>query len=91
VAKEWALLIQEQIALLGIARATGKRRLTVERHGSRRLDDGNLVGGLKQIIDEIVKFGLLVDDDGKHLSLVAEQVDLEKNQKPFTTFTLQDI
>lgn len=91
VAKEWALLIQEQILKCGILKATGKRRLTVERIGAKDLDDGNLYGGLKGIIDELVKFGLLIDDDPKHMKLWAGQGKLERGEKPHTIFTLEDI
>ena len=91
VAKEWALLIQEQIALLGITRATGKRCLTVDRIGKKALDEGNLAGGLKGIIDELVKFGLLIDDDPKHMKLQVSQDAPAPGQKPHTIFTLGDM
>ena len=91
VAKEWAILIQEQILECGISKATGKRELTVERFGVKELDDGNLYGGLKGIIDELAKFALLIDDDPAHLKLWAGQGKLERGEKPHTKFTLKDL
>lgn len=91
VAKEWGLLLFEQITTNRITKAAGKRSLTVYRHGKRELDDGNLVGGLKQIIDEIVKLGVLVDDDPKHLSLIAHCRPLAAKANPHTSFYLEDM
>jgi hypothetical protein len=90
LAKEWALLIMEQIRARALTRATGKRRLTVERHGKRELDEANAYGGVKQVIDEMVRLGLLVDDDPKHLSVTVKCEPLATKTNPFTVFTLED-
>lgn len=91
LAKEWALLILEQILLLGLTKATGKRHLRIDRYGKRALDEANAYGGVKQVIDEMVKLGLLVDDDPKHLSIVAQCQPLAPKTNPFTVFTLEDL
>ena len=72
-------------------RATGKRKLTVVRFGSRKLDPSNLIGGLKGLIDCLVNYGLLVDDDEDHLELDAHNAPKPKDQKPHTRIILQDL
>lgn len=39
-----------------------KRYLTIQRHGSRILDDDNFYGGCKPLIDAIKEKGLIIDD-----------------------------
>jgi hypothetical protein len=51
-------------------KATGRRRLTIIRHGKRELDPANIVGGAKGIIDELVAHGLLIDDSPRWLASV---------------------
>lgn len=71
-------------------KATGKRKVMIERHGKRPLDYGNLIGGLKGIVDNLVEFGLLVDDDCDHLDLQAVNVKLGKDEEPHTVFLIED-
>lgn len=71
--------------------ATGKRKLTVSRHGKKKLDPSNLIGGIKGIIDCLVEMKLLVDDDDDHLELSANNAKLPKGVSPFTVLTLEDL
>lgn len=90
IAERWATLL----AVAGAARApgaTGRRRMTIERHCTGTLDNGNFIGGCKELIDELVKFGLLVDDKPKYLEDHYLQVLIRRPQKPFTVITLEDI
>lgn len=72
-------------------RARGKRRLTVERHGPKLLDVDNLGGGCKDLVDQIRKFGLLVDDRPDLCELVFKQEKLLPKQKPHMVLTLEDL
>lgn len=72
-------------------KATGKRRLTIVRFGVRKLDIPNLIGGAKGLIDSLVAYGLLKDDDEDHLELVAMNGRRAKGQDPHTRLVLDDI
>ena len=87
--KPWILNLF--VATATIPRATGKRRLTVDRHGKRMLDTDNLIGGAKGVIDIIKKLYLIIDDDQSNLDLVMTQTKLAKGHKPHTVFTLEDL
>lgn len=89
--KRWALLLASEARLLKIPPATGPRRLTIERHGRRRLDPDNLIGGAKGMIDELRRLNLLLDDDDDSVTLMARNVKLEKGEEPFTVLYLEDV
>ena len=73
-----------------IPAATGKRRLTIERHGKRLLDADNLAAGCKALID-VVKFRkLILDDNPAVCELVFRQAPASI-LAPFTLVTLEDI
>ena len=46
-----------------IPRATGPRNLIIERHGRKALDQDNLAGGAKGLIDCIKEQRLILDDN----------------------------
>ncbi len=75
----------------GTIKATGKRRVTITRHGKRTLDTDNGYSGLKLLLDELVKFKLLIDDKPTHCELIFLQEKLQKNCDPHTIITLEDI
>ena len=57
--------------------------LTIERLGIRELDRDNLVGGMKPIIDNLVKLGFLVDDTPdviQHMDVYQTHVDAKVAQ-----------
>ncbi len=85
----WELMVRCCIPR-GTPEATGKRRLTVERHGKRGIDLDNLAGGLKPVIDCLRAFRLLVDDNPMMMELVVRNVKLEKGEKPHTVLMLED-
>ena len=87
--KRWMLMLLARSR--GVSEATGKRRLTVARHGVRKLDHDNFVGGLKGCIDCLRKLHLLVDDNEAGMELVCEQLPLSKGDDPHTTITLTDL
>jgi hypothetical protein len=92
--ERWAKMLLAEIARLGgphALKAAGKRRLTVERHGKRKLDDDNRAGGCKGLIDEIRRFGLLVDDKTAYLELVTLDFPLGKGMKPHTVLLFEEI
>lgn len=89
LALAWALVS----ALNGqqrIPRATGKRRLTVERHGKGRLDLDNLSGGAKGLIDAVRYQRLILDDDAGSCELVFRQV-VSRKIEPHTVLILEDV
>lgn len=54
-----------------LPKATSYRRIYFTRYwgkGKRAYDYGNLVGGFKPLLDEIVRAGYLIDDSPKHCS-----------------------
>lgn len=77
---------------LGIPKATGKRRLTIEAHGPRTMDEANILGGTKGIVDNLVQMGLLRDDTPSCLEHGTPiQVKTRKGEKPFTVLILRDV
>jgi len=60
-------------------------RLTIERTGQRLLDQDNLVGGFKSLLDAMKALQLIVDDDPAHLELIAKQ----SKGTPRTVITLE--
>lgn len=89
--KRWARMIMVGAAIAKIPDATGKRRVVIERHASRRFDRDNQYGGAKGFVDELKKFGLLVNDSPKWLDLVNVHVPLGKGEKAHTLVRLEDV
>lgn len=88
----WAYLIRSGVGYLDIPKAKGRRRLTIKRYGRRSLDIDNLIGGAKCCItDNLVKLGLLVDDNPEMLEIHGENQKLGKGEKPHTVLILEDI
>ncbi len=87
----FAALLLGQIRKHAPALATGKRRVTVTRYGRRQLDTDNGYGGLKLIMDELVKFKLLIDDKPTHCELLFVQEKLQKNCDPHTVVEIVDL
>lgn len=73
-----------------IPNATGKRRLTICRHGRNALDQDNLAGGCKGLVDFIKLRGLLVDDRPRHAELVFTQQVTRKGPTGMT-ITIEDL
>jgi len=73
--KMWWMLIRAGVGFLEVPRATGRRKLTIERHARKGLDPDNLLGGAKCCItDNLKKMGLLVDDNDKWVVLEGRNV-----------------
>lgn len=53
--------------------AKGKRECHIISCRKRKLDHDNLVGGMKPLIDCLVEYRLLKDDNPDNVNLVAEQ------------------
>lgn len=89
----WKALIASAIAKKDVKKATGHRRVTITAFRKRRLDDDNLIAGLKHCRDMLVHFGLIIDDDRKNATFIYRD-DLAKNsptKKPCTIITLEDL
>jgi hypothetical protein len=70
--KHWSMLVlvaKSEARVYDRPPAVGKARVIVERHGGRRLDQDNAVGGLKDLVDGLRDNGFIVDDDPEHLEL----------------------
>lgn len=91
IKKHWGDLVMVALPRGPGIEATGKRRLTVERHGKRAIDVDNLAGGLKPIIDTLRAFRLLVDDNPMMMELAVSNVTLAKGEKPHTVLVLEDV
>lgn len=90
--KMWADVIRGTHGFLEIPKATGKRRLTIERHGKQPMDLDNLIGGAKGCItDNLRDLGLLVDDRPEMIEFHAVNVPLEKGEKPHTILIIEEV
>lgn len=94
-ARDWAARILYAVRCAGLdketIRATGKRRLTIERHGRALLDADNLAGGAKDLTDEVKKFGLIRDDRPDLCELMFRQEKLLPKHKPHMVIILEDL
>jgi hypothetical protein len=89
--QRWAWLIRTADGFNDVPKATGPRSLHIERHGRRRLDPDNLIGGAKCVItDNLRALGLLIDDNDSLFAITAENVKLQPKEKPFTVLVLTD-
>ena len=91
---EWNLRIRAATGFIAIPKAKGKRRLTIERIGWKKLDPLNLLGGAKGIVDCLVQAGLLVDDSEEWLVLgtpIQRLVDYRKGENPHTYLHLEEV
>ena len=70
--------------------ATGRRRLTITRHGKRALDRDNLSAGMKGLIDVIKERHLIIDDRPQDCELVFEQKPCGK-AAPWVEILLEEI
>lgn len=89
----WKILIRGAAGFLDVPRAHGRRRLTIERHAKGILDEQNLIGGAKGIIDDLVQLGLLVDDKPACLELAKPvQERLQRGERrPYTLLILEEV
>ncbi len=89
----WKTLIRGSVNFLEVPTARGKRRLTIERHAKGTLDEQNLIGGCKGIIDDLVQLGLLVDDKPACLELGKPvQARLRAGERrPYTLLILEEV
>jgi len=69
--------------------ASGKRRLTVERHGKKALDADNLAAGAKGLIDAVKASRLILDDNPDVCELVFRQ-SVDRILAAFTVLILED-
>ena len=88
----WWWGIRGAAGFLAIPRATGKRRLIIERHArTRPQDESNVHGGCKGLLDDLVQLGLLVDDSPEWIEHgTPRHVPLAKGEKPYTILLLED-
>jgi len=73
-----------------IPSATGKRRLTIVRHGKGRLDQDNLAAGCKALIDVIKERKLILDDNPDDCQLEFRQIVI-RGVPPKTVVYLEDL
>jgi len=73
--KHWSMLV---LVAKSEARAFSvqkleRARVTIQRHGGRKLDEDNLAGGCKDLIDGLRDNGFIENDDPDHLTVRFEQ------------------
>ena len=73
-----------------ITKATGRRRLRIERHSRGTLDKDGAYGGCKPLIDAVKRAGLIIDDNPANVELEVVQVKLAKGERPHMVITLAD-
>ena len=73
-----------------IPKATGPRKLVIERHGRKALDQDNLAGGAKDLIDCIKEQRLIKDDCPSLCSMEFRQV-IDKKSGAHTVIYLEDL
>lgn len=54
--------------------------VTITRYGKRLLDDDNLVGGAKPLVDSLKALRLIVDDSPRHIALTVFQFQSTQEQ-----------
>lgn len=92
--KKWSVLLLfavKNTKNYEMLKAHGKRKLTIQRHGKRALDNDNGLGGCKVVIDALRLHGLILDDDDKNLSVSFENCKLEKGKAPYTVLVIEDL
>lgn len=90
--ERWAKFLLAEVMRQAAPKATGPRKLTIERHGKRRLDVDNIIGGAKSCItDNLRKLGMLVEDHDRAVVFEARNAPLGKDQKPHTIILLEDL
>lgn len=89
---KWKMLIRAAAGFIYIPKATVKRSLTVHRCSPGTLDESNLIGGLKGVIDALVQLGVLVDDRPEFLDLKSPiQTKPKGREKPHTILILEEV
>jgi len=73
-----------------IPKATGPRRLVIERHGRKAMDQDNLAGGAKGLIDCIREQKLVLDDNPNVCQMEFRQI-VSRKDGPHTLIYLEDI
>ena len=63
----WGAVILAQLS--GYMKATGKRKITITSYRKRRIDQDNLKGGAKQLLDALKALQLIKDDSLKWVSV----------------------
>jgi hypothetical protein len=88
--RHWSMLVLIATMEKGTTppRAPLHAHVEVTRFGKRQLDDDNFRGGLKSLIDSLKDHRLILDDDAKHMTLIATQKPLVKGDKPCTLVTI---
>lgn len=70
--------------------ATVKRKVTIERVGTKLLDRDNLWGGCKIPVDRLKSVSLIRDDSPEWCELEVTQRTCAKGEKPHTVITIED-
>lgn len=92
VKKEWLWRLQTNGVARSIPKATGPRKLTIERHGRGTLDTANLIGGFKGIQDNLVELGIFMDDRPEDLILaLPTQHSLARGEHPHTILIIENV
>ena len=84
------LLVSALNKMPKIPKATGPRHLVIERHGRKALDEDNLAGGAKGLIDCIKEQKLILDDNPQDCRMEFRQV-VSRRDGPHTVIYLEEI
>lgn len=83
--RDWVWLIKAALLCNNIDLkkfSFGKRRhVHIMSYRKKLVDDDNLIGGTKSLIDSLVANKILIDDDPEHLTLVVHgEIDLNEQR-----------
>ena len=70
--------------------ASGKRRVTIVRHGRNAMDKDNMAGVAKDLVDCIKARRLILDDRPSECELIFQQV-VDRRMVPHTTIMIEDL
>ncbi len=85
------MLVRTAPGFSKIAEATGRRRVLLTRHARNPLDQDNLAGGAKCIIDALKHWHILKDDSDEFAELIYKNAATAPPELGYTTLEISDL
>ena len=83
----WYQLVRSMIDMTAVY-PTGRQKVSISQMRRRMLDPDNLVASVKPILDALVKWELIEDDDAEHIEL---QVTQAKGKEKITIIDIEPL
>lgn len=90
----WRLKFLRQMhnfELVGFNKERKKVLIKITRYGCRTLDQGNFIGGCKQLLDSMKDKKLIVDDSPEWIEVTYKQIKVEHRKDERTKVELETI